>query len=83
MRCSHWLVLHHAVRAGAGLAILPCYLGDTDPGLKRVGGVIADVIVDQWLLVHRDLRALPRVRAVMDAVVDLFQRERPLLEGRT
>ena len=83
VRCSHWLVLHHAVRAGAGLAILPCYLGDTDPGLKRIGGVIADVIVDQWLLVHRDLRALPRVRAVMDAVVDLFQRERPLLEGRS
>ena len=61
------------VRAGAGLAVLPCYLGDPDPMLKRVGGIIEEVFADQWLLVHRDLRALPRVRAVMDAVVELFQ----------
>lgn len=82
VRGNNWLVLREAARAGAGLAVLPCYLGDPDPALKRVGGIISEVFADQWLLVHRDLRALPRVRAVMDAVVDLFQRERPLLEGR-
>lgn len=82
VRVNNWLVLQDAVRAGAGLTVLPCYLGDPDPGLKRLGGVIADVFADQWLLVHRDLRALPRVRAVMDAVIELFQRERALLEGR-
>jgi len=49
--------------------------------LHRVGSVLSEVFADQWLLVHRDLRALPRVRAVMDAVIALFQRERPLLEG--
>lgn len=83
VRVNNWLVLQDAVRAGAGLSVLPCYLGDPDPGLKRLGGVIADVFADQWLLVHRDLRALPRVRAVMDAVIELFQRERALLEGRS
>jgi DNA-binding transcriptional LysR family regulator len=83
VRGNNWLVLHEAARSGAGHAILPCYLGDRDPRLRRVGGPIADVFADQWLLVHRDLRALPRMRAVMDAVVDLFQRERPLLEGRS
>jgi len=50
--------------------------------LQRIGGVIPEVFADQWLLVHRDLRALPRVRAVMDAVVALFQSERARLEGR-
>ncbi len=82
IRGNNWLVLHEAARAGAGLALLPCYLGDPDPALKRIGPVVGEVFADQWLLVHRDLRALPRVRAVMDAVIDLFQRERPLLEGR-
>lgn len=82
VRVNNWLVLQDAVRAGAGLTVLPCYLGDPDPALKRLGGVIPDVFADQWLLVHRDLRALPRVRAVMDAVIALFQRERALLEGR-
>jgi DNA-binding transcriptional LysR family regulator len=81
VRCNNWLVVLEAARAGAGLAVLPCFLGDPDPQLHRVGSVIADVFADQWLLVHRDLRALPRVRAVMDAVVTLFQRERPMLEG--
>jgi DNA-binding transcriptional LysR family regulator len=82
VRGNNWLVLHEATRAGAGLAVLPCYLGDPDTALRRVGGVIPEVAADQWLLVHRDLRALPRVRAVMDAVIELFQRERALLEGR-
>jgi hypothetical protein len=49
--------------------------------LQRIGSVPADVFADQWLLVHRDLRALPRVRAVMDAMIVLFQRERLSLEG--
>lgn len=82
VRGNNWLVLHEAARAGAGFAVLPCYLGDPDVQLQRVGGVITDVFADQWLLVHRDLRALPRVRAVMDAVIALFQSERPLLEGK-
>jgi DNA-binding transcriptional LysR family regulator len=81
VRGNNWLVLHEAARAGAGFVVLPCYLGDRDANLQRVGGVIADVFADQWLLVHRDLRALPRVRAVMDAVIVLFQRERALLQG--
>lgn len=81
-RTNNWLVVHEAVRFGAGLAVLPCYLGDTDGGLRRVGGILEDVAVEQWLLVHRDLRTLPRVRAVMDAVIDLFQRHKAVLEGR-
>ncbi|HXP76523.1 MAG TPA: hypothetical protein VN823_20460 [Stellaceae bacterium] len=70
------------MRAGAGLGVLPCYLGDAEPTLQRLGSILSEVIVDQWLLVHRDLRALPRVRAVMDALVQLFQDERAPLAGR-
>ena len=82
VRVNNWLLLREAVRAGAGIAVLPCYLGDVDPVLRRIGGVIDEVEADQWLLVHRDLRALPRVRAVMDALVTLFQDERAVIEGR-
>jgi DNA-binding transcriptional LysR family regulator len=81
IRGNNWLVLREATRAGAGLAVLPCFLGDRDPQLHRIGSVLPEVFADQWLLVHRDLRALPRVRAVMDAMIVLFQRERALLEG--
>jgi DNA-binding transcriptional LysR family regulator len=80
-RLNNWLVLHEAARAGAGLAVLPCYLGDGDPVLQRLGPILDTVGADQFLLVHRDLRALPRVRAVMDALVQLFQDERAAIEG--
>ena len=82
MRVNNWLVLHEAVRFGAGLAVLPCYLADRDPLLRRVGAPLEEVAVEQWLLVHRDLRTSPRVRAAMDAVINLFQRHRFTLEGR-
>ena len=83
VRTNNWLVLQDAVRAGAGLGVLPCYLGDLDPGLRRIGRPLKEVTADKWLLVHRDLRALPRVRAVMDAIIRLFQEERALIEGRS
>jgi DNA-binding transcriptional LysR family regulator len=82
IRVNNWLVLHETVRAGAGLGVLPCYLGDTDATLCRVTPVIEEAAADQWLLVHRDLRALPRVRAVMDALIQLFHEERAAIEGR-
>jgi DNA-binding transcriptional LysR family regulator len=81
VRVNNWLVLHEAARAGAGLAVLPCYAGDADPALRRCGPVLDEVAADQFLLVHRDLRALARVRAVMDALAQLFQEERGALEG--
>ena len=82
MRVNNWLVLRDAVRGGAGLAVLPCYLGDIDPTVRRIGPVLKEVSADQWLLVHRDLRELARVRRVMDALVALFQEQKSLLEGR-
>ncbi|HVZ00522.1 MAG TPA: LysR family transcriptional regulator [Dongiaceae bacterium] len=82
IRSNDWQVVQEATRAGAGLAVLPCYLADGDPGLRRIGAPLREVVAEQWLLVHRDLRGLPRVRAVMDAIIRLFHDERALLEGR-
>jgi DNA-binding transcriptional LysR family regulator len=81
VRVNNWLVLQEAVRAGAGVAMLPCYLGDGDPVLARLGPIVDEAAVDHWLLVHRDLRNLPRVRGVMDALIQLFQEERATIEG--
>jgi DNA-binding transcriptional LysR family regulator len=87
IRVNDWLVLQNALHAGAGISLLPCYIGDADPrlariGFERPGGLVAEVTADQHLLVHHDLRNLPRVRAVMDAVICLFQQDRALLTGQ-
>jgi DNA-binding transcriptional LysR family regulator len=81
IRTNDWQILAEATRSGAGLAVLPCYLADIDPSLRRIAP-LKEVVAEQWLLVHRDLRALPRIRAVMDAIIRLFHEDRALLEGR-
>ncbi len=82
VRVNNWLLLREAARAGVGLAVLPCFMGDADPVLRRIGRPIEEAGTDQWLLVHRDLRVLPRIRGVMDAIIALFQSERGAIEGR-
>jgi DNA-binding transcriptional LysR family regulator len=70
-----------AARAGYGIALLPRYLAGHDSGLVQIsfGEPLPDR--DVWLLLRRDLRAVPRIRAVADYFIELFQRERHLLSG--
>ena len=75
-----------AVRAGAGLAVLPSFIADRDPELVRCLRPSAGDDSELWLLTHERLRRTPRVRAVMDFLGDRLQRlarEAPLAdEGR-
>jgi DNA-binding transcriptional LysR family regulator len=82
MRVEAMLVAHHAVRAGVGLATLPCVLGDDDPELRRA---VPDLLVpagEIWVLTHRDLRATARVRAFVEFVRDSILGRRELIAGR-
>jgi DNA-binding transcriptional LysR family regulator len=67
-----------AVRAGVGVAGLPCFIGDRDPDLIRVGGDIPSFGRDIWLLVHRDLSRTPAVRAVIDFAAVVISDNRDL-----
>jgi DNA-binding transcriptional LysR family regulator len=71
-RCRYRLdsVLGMAAAAGegAGLAVLPCYLGDADGRLVRLGEPLRSLATDLWLLTHPDLRHAARVRAFLDFV---------------
>jgi DNA-binding transcriptional LysR family regulator len=75
-----------AVRAGAGLAVLPTFVADRDPDLVRCLDPIEGEETDLWLLTHERLRHTPRVRAVMDflgaALTKLARRERTPGEDR-
>jgi DNA-binding transcriptional LysR family regulator len=82
LRANSLLALRDAARAGIGLALLPCYVGDADPGLTRVGAPIAELESALWLLTHPDLRRVARIRAVVDGMAALLQPLRPLFEGR-
>ena len=62
-----------AARAGVGLAVLPHFIGDTDPRLQRCDVGSKTVGRDVWLVVHRDLRSTPVVRAVMEFLSDCLK----------
>ena len=57
-----------AVRAGLGISVLPCYLGQGDSQLVRVGGEISSMATGLWMLTHPDLRRTERIRVFMDHV---------------
>ena len=57
-----------AAKAGIGLAVLPCYLADPEPGLIRVLPPIAGLTTELWLITHKTLKGTARVRAFMEIV---------------
>ena len=67
--------------AGLGATVLPCFVGDQNRGLARIGGIIPDLDVDLWLLTHADLRHSARVRAFIDFAGAELSCARDLIEG--
>ncbi len=70
-----------AVRAGKGYSLLPCFLADPAEGLVRVPGTSAMPGKSIWVLLHRDLRKVARIRAFVDFIVPAIQKHRRLIEG--
>lgn len=70
-----------AARASAGVAILPRYLGDAEPGLRFLDA--PDPPTEKlYLTVHKDLRKTPRVRALLDFLVGAMEEDGARFRGR-
>jgi DNA-binding transcriptional LysR family regulator len=73
-----------AAKAGIGAALLPCYLGDGQPGLARVlADPIPELTGELWMVTHAALKGTARVRAFFEIVGEGLARERALFEGRS
>jgi DNA-binding transcriptional LysR family regulator len=75
VRVHTQLALRAALLAGAGVGILPDYLGDV-PGLRRLGTGPA-LERDLFLVYHRALRSAERVQIVARFVASCVERRRP------
>lgn len=82
MKASSLSVQHEMAAQGFGRAVLPCFLGDSDPRLVRVGEVIREAAQDLWLVTNRDLAGSARVQCVADTVAAAIEAQRDLVEGR-
>ena len=71
-----------AVKAGLGLARLPCFMGDPDSALCRLPPGESKPFQDIWILTHKDLLSTARIQTFMDFMAESFRQKRSLLEGR-
>lgn len=74
------LGLAEAVAAGAGLALLPCFVGHTVPGLVRLTPPLPELEGELWLVTHPDLRNAARVRAFVEFCEAAVGKRRNILE---
>ena len=70
-----------AVKSGLGIAKMPCFIGDTEPELRRLDLEIGTSKWGIWMLNHVDLRSTARVRACKDYLEMLFENKKPLILG--
>ncbi len=65
------------IRAGAGIGILPRFIGDADPQLRRI---VSDVAIRRsfWLVTHRDNQRLGRIEAFKRWIAERVAADRTL-----
>ena len=78
---SSAVVMRSMVEQGLGIACLPCYLVQ-DRRLQRLMLLEEAVWGELWLLTHRDLSRVARVRAFLDHATVYLMRRKGVLEGR-
>lgn len=80
-RFDRWGNAISAIRAGLGLGLVECYLGDRDDELVRVFRRPA-FRESWWLAIHEDMRSNARVKATADFVLERARARRAELDGR-
>lgn len=73
--------IHDLVRAGAGIGVMPCMIGDCDPSLARAGPVIHALTEEQYLVMHDDDRHRPPIRRLIERIVKIYDDNAPVLAG--
>ena len=67
-----------AALGGTGITLLPCFLGDVEPRLRRIP-MPNEPTRSVWLTVHKDLRRSPPIRAILDYLTEIFRTDAHLL----
>ncbi|PRX10360.1 UNVERIFIED_ORG: DNA-binding transcriptional LysR family regulator [Martelella mediterranea] len=74
-------LLVRLIAAGAGQGVLPVHIGDSDPALERVGGMIDALSHPLFIIAHDDDRHRPEVRTVIERLATLIKTNSGLLSG--
>ncbi|MGF1553015.1 MAG: LysR substrate-binding domain-containing protein [Paracoccaceae bacterium] len=66
---------------GAGLALLPAFMGAAEPRLVALTRPIGALATEEHLIVHRDLLREPAVRRAVNAIAAVYRADRARLLG--
>lgn len=80
-RCDDHAVRRRALSLGVGVHFLPCFDGDADPNLVRIGARLTAEARDLWVLTLPELRNNSRIRAFMDHAYEAFKPHQRALDG--
>lgn len=69
-------------RAGAGIAVLPCFVGDLDPMLERAGDELAELRHKHWIVTHNDDRSRHEIRTIADRMTRLLKSHADVFAGK-
>lgn len=82
LKCSTAQAVLEAALAGAGLCVLPCFIGDAERKLARASGIIGELGHDQWLVSHDDDRHNEHIRGISGRLAKLIRAHEGLFGGR-
>lgn len=71
-----------ALAAGQGLSRAACFMADPHPDLEPLDDTPPTPLYGLWVLTHPDLRASPKVKALMNAMGDALARRKALIFGQ-
>lgn len=74
--------LEQVLCAGEWQGTLPCFVGDANPRLQRLGEAIPDAVSELWILYHQALWQTRRVRALVEHLAAGLAEHVDLFEGR-
>lgn len=75
LRCSSMMLVYDAVLAGAGAALLPAWLIESDlrDGRLRAWGKVPNRDIEAWVLHTPAHLSRPRIRAFVDSLVEAYR----------
>ncbi len=81
IRSSSIIAQHRLIAVGAGIGVLPCFIGDTDTSLVPIFSE-STISRNFWLVTHKDNRTLERIKAGKNWLMEIVRQDFELLNPR-
>jgi DNA-binding transcriptional LysR family regulator len=81
IRANEIMSMMESIRNNFGIGRLPCYIGDSEPTLRRLDLKLTPSTWGIWVLSHVDLRSTAKVRVCREFLMHTIESQKALVEG--